>query len=125
MKQRIGVHDILLWILLLCMMVVLFLVCFLFRGGEGEQVEISLQGKVYGIYDLSEDRIIEVGNGTITNVVEIRQGKVYMTEADCPDRLCIRQGKISRDRETIVCLPNRVVVTVRSKQKTDYDAVAN
>ena len=35
-----------------------------------------------------------------------------MADADCPDKLCVRQGKIHRNGETITCLPNKLTVTV-------------
>jgi hypothetical protein len=35
-----------------------------------------------------------------------------MEYADCPDKLCIRQGIVSRSGERIVCLPNRVSITI-------------
>ena len=47
-----------------------------------------------------------------------------MKEADCPDHLCMKQGEISHKGETIVCLPNRVVIEVESNQDSEFDAVA-
>ena len=53
------------------------------------------------------------------NKVVINDGKVSMTEADCPDELCVKTGKISRVGETIVCLPHRVVVEIKGSQDDD------
>ena len=47
-----------------------------------------------------------------------------MLEADCPDQLLLHQKAISKDKESIICLPNRVVVTVESEQKNTLDDVA-
>ena len=48
-----------------------------------------------------------------------------MTDADCPDLLCVHQRAIDKEDETIVCLPNKVVVkVVGAKQKSDLDSVA-
>ena len=47
-----------------------------------------------------------------------------MIEADCPDQLCVHQKAISKDRETIVCLPNKVVVEVKSKTESEFDSIA-
>lgn len=49
----------------------------------------------------------------------IRDGKADMKEADCPDKLCVHQKAISAENESIVCLPNRVVVTVTNSKKKD------
>lgn len=57
------------------------------------------------------------------NKVVIADGEVWMEAADCPDRLCVAQGKISRSGQTIICLPNRVMVTIKGG-KSEYDGVA-
>lgn len=57
------------------------------------------------------------------NKIVIANGEVWMEEADCPDKLCISQGKISRSGQTIICLPNKVMVTIKGG-KSEYDGVA-
>ena len=59
------------------------------------------------------------------NYLVIKDGYADITEANCPDKLCAKQKKISLDRETIVCLPNKVVVEIISNSSSDVDAVAN
>ena len=81
----------------------------IFAGEDASQVRITVAGEEYGTYSLSEDQTIEIND---TNVCEIQNGEVNMTEADCPDQLCIHQGPIHIQGETIVCLPNRVVLEI-------------
>lgn len=50
----------------------------------------------------------------------IRDGKADMKEADCPDKLCVHQKAISAENESIVCLPDRVVVTVTNSKKKGW-----
>ena len=113
MRRRMGKND---WILLGAMLVLclVFLGIWLyFSGGSGDTVTVTVDGEVYGTYDLSEDREIPVEKeGVVCNVVRIRDGQAYMEEADCPDQLCVKQGRISADHATVVCLPNRVVVEI-------------
>ena len=61
------------------------------------------------LWDLSlaEDQVIQIGD---TNVCEIKDGEVKMTEADCPDHLCMKQPAVGSAGGYIVCLPNRVVI---------------
>ena len=47
-----------------------------------------------------------------------------MEWADCPDQICVSHRKISRDGESIICLPNQVVVTIQSSDSADIDGVA-
>jgi len=42
----------------------------------------------------------------------INKGEVYMESADCPNQICVHHSRISRKGETIVCLPNRVVIEI-------------
>lgn len=84
---------------------------FLFFGTQktGAEVVVESEGELYGTYSLMEDRIIEVEG----NKIGIKSGEVFMQEADCSNQDCIRQGKKKKAGESIVCLPNKLVITVR------------
>ena len=79
------------------------------QTGQGAQVEIAVNGEVYGIYDLDTDQTTEIG---VKNICRIVNGAAWMEWADCPDQLCVHHSKISRNNETVVCLPNRVTLTI-------------
>lgn len=89
---------------------------------EGARVLITVGGKKYGSYDLSKDQTIDIHG---TNTLKIKAGKAFMTEATCPDKLCVQHKPISKDGESIICLPNRVVVTIEGGKERDLDAVTN
>ena len=97
---------------------------FEFIGGKGaSQVTIKVNGEIEGTYSLSEDREIKINDGS--NVLQIKNGKAKMIEADCPDKLCMHQKAVSKNHESIICLPNKVVVEVESSENSKYDAVTN
>ena len=58
-----------------------------------------------------------------SNIIVVDNGQVYMTDADCPDKLCERTGRISRTGESIVCLPHRVVVEIQGNTAERIDSV--
>lgn len=90
---------------------------------EKAQLRITVDGEEYGVYSLEEDRVIRIGD---TKVCEIKDGYVTMTEADCPDHLCMKQKRISKTGGTIVCLPNRVVLEIVSGESSEGpDVVAS
>lgn len=90
---------------------------------EKAQLRITVDGEEYGIYSLEEDQVIHIGD---TNVCVIKDGSVTMTEADCPDHLCMKQKRISKTGGTIVCLPNRVVLEIVSRESSEGpDVVAS
>ncbi|MGN0482144.1 MAG: NusG domain II-containing protein [Lachnospiraceae bacterium] len=98
----------------------------LFSSEKGTQVEITIDGEAYGTYDLNQNQTIPIKkNGKVTNILTIKDGVAKMTEADCPDKLCIHQKEISAAGETIVCLPNKIVVTVIGSESSEFDSVAN
>lgn len=99
---------------------------YLGHGDKGAIAVVTVDGEVYGEYQLDEDQVVEIKkDGKVTNTLTIADHKADMTDADCPDLLCVHQKAISKDGETIVCLPNKVVITVKSNEKSDMDAVAN
>ena len=93
-----------------------------FTTDDGQRVVVKVDGEVYGTYDLREDNVIDIGG---TNTLVIKDNKAHMDDATCPDKLCIKQKEISKDGESILCLPNKVIVTVESPHSSDVDAVVN
>ena len=93
---------------------------FLLRG-EGDTVTVTVDGNTFGTYSLSDDVTVEITNadGVCTNILVIKDGKAYVSFADCPDGICVDHKPVSREGESIVCLPNRVVITVYKSEKTN------
>lgn len=59
------------------------------------------------------------------NLIELGDGKVRVIEADCPDKIDVKQGYISRIGETIVCLPNRMVIEIKGSPSEDEIDIMN
>ncbi len=125
MKQFFSNVNVRITMILGCFVLLAFGVWFFLFQEEGASVVITVDGEFYGAYELDRDQEIPVTVGDqTTNVVCIRDGYAYMREAKCPDHLCIHQGRIAKTGESIVCLPNRVVVTIVSDDEIAVDAVA-
>lgn len=92
---------------LLAISVVLCIFTYAVPHGNHGSIRITVDGELYGTYSLDKDQVIQIGD---TNVCEIKNGQVKMTEADCPDHLCMRQPAVGGAGGYIVCLPNRVVI---------------
>ncbi len=94
------------------------------KKDSSEAVIISVNGKLKKEIDLSKDGdySIEDDKGSY-NIISIKDKSVRMKEANCPDKLCIHQGTISKNGEAIVCLPHSLVVEIKSKNKSDIDIV--
>lgn len=90
---------------------------FFFFRGEGDLVNVTVDGELFGSYPLDTDMTLEIRtgkDGENVNVLVIEGGKARVATANCPDGICSSHRDIFRDGESIVCLPHRVVVTVDS-----------
>lgn len=96
------------------------------NNNSGAYVQIEIDGKVVDTLALDVDATREIetdNNGTNTLIIE--NGYAKMIEANCPDGLCTNQKKISRNGESIICLPHKVVVSVMDENSDEQiDAVA-
>ena len=124
-KNIAGFHfrnDIIFIAALLLMAAAGLVYLFVFRD-SGNVVEVTVDGEVYGVYSLSENITCEIRTGKNDESINrfvIADGKVYMQDASCPDGICVAHRPIFRDGESIVCLPNRVVVTVITQETEDF-----
>ena len=67
-------------------------------------------------------------NGTFplnggSNILIIQDGQAWMSEANCPDLICVRQGKIHYSGQVITCLPNRLTVTIEGGESGGVDLI--
>ncbi len=118
--------DIILIGTILLIALISYLVIHFRSNNTGNIVIVSVSGEIYGKYPLNENRIIDVNENKGYNRIVINDGKVYMEEADCPDKYCVSQGKISKTGEIIVCLPHKLSVEIKNQSEAtdEIDAVA-
>ncbi len=103
---------------LLAFALLLFLAVRLARGGEeGKTFEILLDGESFGRYSLLSDAEIPVKD---LCVVSVSGGAVFVSSSVCPNQTCVRHAPIRGRGETIVCLPNRLVIRIGGEGETDF-----
>lgn len=92
---------------------------------EGSRVIIRKDSSFYAEYPLSEDAVyrLEWEDGSY-NILTVQDGKASITEASCPDLLCVHERAIAKTRESIVCLPNKVEVLIQGAEESELDAIA-
>ena len=78
--------------------------------GSGAQAVVTVEGREVGRYPLSKNGTFPLNGGT--NILVVENGEAWVSEANCPDKVCMGMGKISRNGEFIACLPNRLLVVV-------------
>ncbi|MCD8006115.1 MAG: NusG domain II-containing protein [Oscillospiraceae bacterium] len=110
--------DLLLFLAIILVAGLLFALLSAFQG-DGSTVVVTLNGETYAEASLSKDVEIDV-EGLLTVVIE--GGEVWVTDSTCPDGLCEGMGSISKSGESIVCLPNGIVVKITADEP-EYDFI--
>ena len=91
-------------------------------GGDPSEsvVVVTADGEEYGSYPLSEDCMVDIGE---TNCLVISEGTAVMEWADCPDQICVHHSPVSRNGESIICLPNEVVISIQGGDEPELDGM--
>lgn len=150
MRQYIRKADIILLIVLVIAGLAASAALSMSRSDVGSDAMVIIEsgGDLYAEYPLSEDRTVIVPSPQEKasllsmpdddspaaeqfahyNVVVISGGRVTVTEASCKNQVCVRHAEITRGGESIVCLPNRLVVRIESGSSGEgggYDSVTS
>ena len=148
MREYIRKADIILFIVLVIAGLVASAALSLSHSAAGSDATVIIEsgGKLYASYPLYEDRTIIVpspleGTSSLSvpddslpssdqfthyNVIVIKDGAAYVEEASCHNQVCVRHSKITLGGESIVCLPNRLVVRIDAGGKGgEYDSVTS
>jgi hypothetical protein len=93
---------------------------------EGSKVVLLVDNKEYATFDLNKDTTYTYkGTDGEYNTFVIKDGYVDMVDANCPDKLCVKQKDIHYNHETIVCLPHKVILEVVGGEEDEVDMIAN
>ena len=93
------------------------------NNNKDKMVIVELSGKVYGVYDLNSDRIIDLKGPQSRVNINIENGYVFVLESGCPQKICKRMGKKNRINELIVCIPNRLIIRIEGEMKNNYEFI--
>lgn len=131
--------DLIIYVGAFALIVISVSVWFLMHRDPGRNVRVSVDGEVlFGcsldsprteVRSVKDDGTIEhrisltgYNGGQLT--MAISEGKAYMLESDCPDKICVKHRPISRAGECIICLPNRVLIEITGDDNEALDAVS-
>ena len=89
---------------------------------EGALAVVEIDGQVVAEYPLYKEGVFSLNGGT--NVLVVEGGTAYLNYSSCPDHTCENIGKIRYVGETIVCLPNKVTITIIGDAEDGVDLVS-
>jgi hypothetical protein len=94
---------------------------FSFSGHKGKTAYIFLNGKQIEKIALNISRTVKINNMEI----EVKDGRVRVAKSGCPHQVCVHTGWISSPAQTIVCVPNKLLVEIKNDGAgQEYDAVS-
>ena len=93
-----------------------------FSKTEGAYVQVTLDGNIVGEYSLTVDGIYSLNGGT--NTLTVQSGVAYMSYSNCPDHVCENTGKIQYVGQTIICLPNRLTISIIGESDEAVDFIS-
>lgn len=95
---------------------------------DKKYAEIKVKGEIYKevILDKSKPKeTMTIKTDLGENVIEMANGGIRVVDADCPDRLCVKDGYKYNPGEVIVCLPHQVVIEIKGENnKSDVDIIS-
>ena len=108
------------WILIFGAVFALCLALALLPAGSSPaaQAEVVSEGKLVQIADLNIDQEFTVETSRGANTIRVKDGKIAVISADCPDQYCVRQGFCNQG-EQIVCLPHNLVISFVGESEID------
>ena len=110
--------DFIIIVIIIFMIIGGFIFNYFFFYQKGTYVQIKVGGKEYQTVPLDINQTIKIKN---KNTIKIKNKEVYIIDSTCPDKLCQKQGIISKNGQQIICLPNQVTIKIIADQNNDID----
>ncbi len=110
------------WAVFFALICAVCVAVFLLPRDKGNTAAVILDGEVIRTVDLTAERCVEFtvsSPGGGLNTIRVENGEIAVTDANCPDKLCVKQGGISSAGVPIVCLPHKLSVEIRGEKEID------
>lgn len=88
---------------------------------DGGVARVQIDGETVMELPLDQDTQVVLGEGEHTNTLVIENGAARVIAADCPDQVCVRQGAVRYNGESIVCLPHKLIVSIEGGSENGVD----
>jgi len=84
---------------------------------QGKIAIIKYNGKVVKILPLSKNGIYKVRGFISEMLLKVSNGTIQVVKSGCPRKVCMKKGKLYICGDTIVCVPNKVVISVQGEEE--------
>ena len=98
------------WILTFAAIIAVCLLVWLLPRGGGQTALVYQDGTLFYTLDLRQNRTLTVTGPAGKTIITVADGEVFVSQADCPDQVCVAHGFLVSGKEPIICLPNRLTI---------------
>lgn len=112
---------------ILIVVLISFLINNIINSKGSSSIEIYVNGELYEEVSINKDKEIRIENNNGYNIVKIHDKGVEIIDASCPDKVCVHTGLIDKPSKSIVCIPNKVNIKIKTNDKdnTKEDIISN
>lgn len=111
--------DILLIIGVIAIILVLFIVNETINSKESSRVEVYVDNQLYRTIDINDNVEFKIKGEHGYNIVKVHDKGVEIVEASCPDKVCVHTGFIDKPSQSIICIPNKVSIKIKTNEKNN------
>jgi len=128
--MRFKKGDLAIIILLIAASISWFMKDIIWPNAKNKQAVIKIDGQIYTTLplDSSNERkempLTLPGENNVHSIIVTEKDKVWVKESSCPNKICVKTGKISKPSQSIVCLPGKTVIYIEGTGKKDVDDVS-
>ena len=105
--------DLILLLSILGGALLIFGICASMMLGTGSEVVVRVDGEEYARLPLDKDTELLIESDRGSNLLVVKDGRAYISEATCPDLICVHTG-YADELKSVVCLPNKVTVSIEN-----------
>lgn len=116
--------DFIIYFIILSLFIFSLLLSF-YSGDKGNLVRVYVDRKIYAEYPITSEIEVNIkGSDGIELKMNITDEKIYISDSNCPDKVCEKSGNINETNESIICLPGKIVISVFSDNESKYDSIS-
>ena len=110
------------FLIIIALIILIPIAIFFLTKENGNKAIVKINGETVDTLNLNKDGFYTYDSEYGQNIVEVKDGKVRVSEADCPGQDCVSKGFVKRNNESVICLPHKFEVFVVN-DKDDYDLI--
>jgi hypothetical protein len=126
MKNRKAFTKRDVWVVLILFLALLGWAFVANHSKKAARAVIVVHSKVYKVVNLNENETFEIKwNGKYLMTVQVKNGAIRAKESTCKNKICVHTGWISKDGQSIVCVPNHIIIYTEGAKQASYDLMTS